>query len=425
MIFHKEYKILEQIAEEPKTKKKLLILEKNREVLRDVVFYALDFTKKYNIKKFPLPDSKLKRNGDRHSVFDYLDGLSKVRGAKLTDSHNLAEMCQGEEDIEVIRRILNKDLRCGISLKSAQKVYPDLPNKDIMLCYKAARVIIRKGKKKVSPELMEFVNECGGWKNVGISEKENGVRDKISIVNGKVVHISRNGLAYNNFGIFNEAILILAESVKSVIKTKKPVIFDGEVVSVDEDFEKQMTQIRRLENVDPSIFELRLFDIPSLSLTQEEREDVLREAYENIPKKFKIKMKLSLCTKVKDKEAFFVVYDEITNKRKKEGVVLKNLKGTYENKRSAFWCKVKTFFSEDLVVLRAVKGKAGKKFAGTLGALYVDYKGVEVKVGSGYTPEERDKFIKKQPKVIEVEYKEVTKAGSLFHGTFVRVREDK
>ena len=36
MIFHKEYKILEQIAEEPKTKKKLLILEKNKELFQEV-----------------------------------------------------------------------------------------------------------------------------------------------------------------------------------------------------------------------------------------------------------------------------------------------------------------------------------------------------------------------------------------------------
>ena len=118
-------------------------------------------------------------------------------------------------------------------------------------------------------------------------------------------------------------------------------------------------------------------------------------------------------------------YFEITETYKKEGVVLKNLDGLYENKRSANWCKVKTFFSEDLRVIGMEEGKSGKKYAGTLGALFVDFNGVKVKVGSGFSDEERDLFKKKQPKIIEVEYKSVTKDGSLFHPSCVRPREDR
>ncbi len=425
MIFSKELKLIEQIADEPKTNAKVDLLKKHKKDLKDVFLYALDFTKKYNIKKFPVNGTAPKEKGTREKIFTYLDYLSSKRGASIAESTKLVEMCHDSDDIEVVRRILNKDLRCGINLKTASKVFKSLPSKDIMLCGKAARVIIRKGKgkPKISSELYEFVEKCGGWENIGISEKENGVRDKI-IVGNSIAHISRNGLTYPNFTIFDEPIFYLAEEVKKIVDTKN-IIFDGEVVAIDEDFQKQMTQIRRLENVDPSIFELRLFDIPSLgSLSQKKREKILKTAYNNLPKKFQRKIKITLCSVVDKLQEFFNIYKDVTVDRKKEGVVLKKLSGFYENKRSNNWCKVKTFYSEDLRVIRAEKGKPGKKFANTLGALVVDFNGVEVKVGSGYDEKngERDAFLKNPPKVIEVEYKEITKDGSLFNPTFVRAR---
>lgn len=426
MIFSNEYEILEEIAQQPKTSLKLELLIKYKKDLKDVVLYALDFTKKYNIKKFP-PNCGPKKRGNKSDVLIYLDYLAGKRGASNEEARKLIEYCHDERDVEVLHRILNKDLRCGINLKTALKVYKELPTKDIMLCGQAARVIIKKGKKrpKISSELYEFIDGCGGWDNIGISEKENGVRDKIVILNKSVKHVSRNGLTYDNFTIFNEPILYLAEEIKKISGINKTIL-DGEVVSIDEDFQKQMTQIRRLENVDPSIFELRLFDIPSLTfMSQIKRERVLEKAYLNLPKKFHRKMKLTLCKKVETLQEFFNIYKDVTVDRKKEGVVLKNLSGKYENKRSNNWCKVKTFYSEDLKVIRIEKGKPGKKYAKTLGALVVDFNGVEVSVGSGYTDEERKAFLIDPPKIIEVEYKEITKDGSLFHPSFVRIRWEK
>ena len=426
MSFIKEHKVLTKIAKTPKTTEKKKILEENKDLLRKVVLYALDITKKYNIKKFPPQNYKLGEKTKRKSIFELLDTLASVRGATLKTANDLAEMCSCKEDLEVVRMILNKDLRCGINLKTAEKIYPELPSKKIMLCDVAARVIIRKEKKpKISPELEEFVKSCGGWDNVGVSDKENGVRDKIIINSEVVTHMSRNGLTYPNFSLFDEALIYLKREVQE-ITGQGNVIFDGEVVSFDEDFQKQMTQVRRLENMDPSIFELRLFDIASLTKeTQARREKILKMAYDNLPKKFKRKIKLTLCKKVKSLQEFFVYYNDLTVRQKKEGVVLKNMKGKYENKRSKFWCKVKTFFSVDLKVIRAVFGKAGKKYAKTLGALVVDFKGVEVNVGSGYSDKERDHFIQYPPDMIEVEYKEVTKDGSLYIPTFARIRLDK
>ena len=420
--------VLDSLATESKTngKKNILKDHAHDDTFKKVVLYALDFTKKYGIKKFPPEDFRYAKISNHDKIFEFLDILSATRGTSKLDAVKLARLCANEKEIEIVNRIVNKDLRCGVNLKLASLYFPELPTKSIMLCNsKAARVIIKAGKKaKVSPELDKFVRSCGGWENVGVSIKEDGVRDKM-IVNGQdVVHISRNGLPYNNFHCFDPVIRRMVKVLKDEYGLKGAFL-DGEVVSDDDNFQKQMTQIRRLESVNNSIFRLRIFDIGGTNLTQRAREDLLQHIYDDLPAFMQKNTSLILCAKVKDRDAFLRLYNHITNVLGKEGVVLKDMEGFYEGKRSSYWCKVKTFYSEDLVVLKAIKGKAGKKFEGVLGALLVDYRGIPTKIGSGYTPEERIEFLKNPPRVIEVEYKSVTEDGKLFHNSFKRVREDK
>lgn len=70
-----------------------------------------------------------------------------------------------------------------------------------------------------------------------------------------------------------------------------------------------------------------------------------------------------------------------------EGIMLNSVNGRYEIKRSTQLMKLK--FSTE-VTLPVIGFKEGKdKYAGSLGALLVDYKGSIVGVGSGFTDEER------------------------------------
>jgi len=64
-----------------------------------------------------------------------------------------------------------------------------------------------------------------------------------------------------------------------------------------------------------------------------------------------------------------------------------------------------------------------------LGAAIVTYKGKRVRVGSGFSDEQRQQFWANpnsiKGKIIEVQFHEETPDGSLRHPRFVRVREDK
>ena len=112
-------KVLNKIAEEPKTSGKKLLLEKYcyNETFQHVVMYALDFTKRFGIKKFPPEDFRYAKESNPSAIFDFLDKLSETRGTSNLDIVKLARLCANESEIEVVRIIVNKDLRCAVNLK--------------------------------------------------------------------------------------------------------------------------------------------------------------------------------------------------------------------------------------------------------------------------------------------------------------------
>jgi len=89
--------------------------------------------------------------------------------------------------------------------------------------------------------------------------------------------------------------------------------------------------------------------------------------------------------------------------------------------------KLKAFHDVDLKIERLLVGTG--KHSEKLGSVVVNYHGVDVQVGSGFSDELRDtiwsspdKFI---GRMIEVRYQEETPDGSLRFPTFVCFRNDR
>jgi DNA ligase-1 len=115
----------------------------------------------------------------------------------------------------------------------------------------------------------------------------------------------------------------------------------------------------------------------------------------------------------------------------KEGLMV-NLDVPYKCKRHNGILKVKRFYTMDLPIIRCEEG--GGRLANTLGAFVLLYKGNEVKVGSGFSDEQRSQFWDNRDGMIgqlcEVKYKEIssdknTRAESLQFPVFVSLRTDK
>ena len=113
-----------------------------------------------------------------------------------------------------------------------------------------------------------------------------------------------------------------------------------------------------------------------------------------------------------------------------EGLMLRYSSSIYEKKRSKELIKLKPFISVDLKI---VDYKIHKNENEGLGALIVEYKNGLVRVGSGYTKEERLEFWNKRKsligKIVEVQAMEETEDSngkkSLRFPVFLRLRPDK
>jgi DNA ligase-1 len=112
-----------------------------------------------------------------------------------------------------------------------------------------------------------------------------------------------------------------------------------------------------------------------------------------------------------------------------EGLILKHPEGVYHPRRNKAWMKMKEEQSLDLKVVGIVEGEG--RLEGTLGKIMVEYNGVEIGVGTGFTDAERDvvwqlhKLGMLMGTIAEVHYQYETEAGSLRHPAFKGLRPDK
>ena len=285
------------------------------------------------------------------------------------------------------RRILIKDLRCGVSEKTINKVvekkYADyaIPVFGCQLAHDSANHESKVSGKKL------------------IEVKLDGVR-VITIVrsDGRVDMFSRNGKELANFPH-------IAEQISSVIKQKgssksMDVVLDGEIMSSS--FQDLMKQVHRKDNVEAGDAVLNLFDVLPLEDFEKGFYDKDQTTRSSMVK-FWVETNQALLPNVTyvanelvdlDTPEGQTRYKEINAKAIAggyEGIMLKDPLAGYECKRSVAWLKLKPFIEVSLAVV-AVEEGTGKNL-GKLGALVCegvdDGKAIRVNVGSGLTDEDR------------------------------------
>lgn len=115
-----------------------------------------------------------------------------------------------------------------------------------------------------------------------------------------------------------------------------------------------------------------------------------------------------------------------------EGLMLNIVDGYYQTKRTKDLLKIKEFFDADVVVKDVFEGEG--KLKNTLGGIIVDYKGYDVRVGTGFDDASRDYYWNNQDEIIgkvaTVQYFEETNnqnddSISLRFPVFITVRQDK
>ena len=284
------------------------------------------------------------------------------------------------------RRILIKDLRCGVSEKTINKVvekkYADyaIPVFGCQLAHDSAN-----HEAKVSGQKL-------------IEVKLDGVR-VITIVypDGRVDQFSRNGKELVNFPHIKE------QFKKTVTGVKEPVVFDGEVMSSS--FQDLMKQVHRKDNVEAGDARLHLFDLLTLEafeqgvypVSQENRSSKLRawkDLWAEETPSIEIVGQELVDLDTHQGQARFKMINTQAVAGGYEGIMIKDPQAHYECKRSHAWLKLKPFIEVSLEVTSVEEG-TGKNL-GRLGALVCsgidDGKEILVNVGSGFSDHDRDNF---------------------------------
>jgi DNA ligase 1 len=288
------------------------------------------------------------------------------------------------------RRILIKDLRCGVSEKTINKVVEK----------KYAQYSIPVFGCQLAHDSANHEEKVVGRKLIEV--KLDGVR-VITIVraDGRVDMFSRNGKELVNFPH-------IAEQISSVIKQKgssksMDVVLDGEIMSSS--FQDLMKQVHRKDNVKAGDAVLNLFDVLPLADFEKGIYDKDQTTRSSMVK-FWVEQNQHLIPNVTyvanelvdlDTEEGQKRYKEINQKAIDggyEGIMLKDPLAPYECKRSVAWLKLKPFIEVSLTVVATEEGTG--KNVGKMGALVCegidDGKAIRVNVGSGFTDQQRDEF---------------------------------
>tara|TARA_A100001015_G_C15029046_1_gene732098 strand:+ start:1142 stop:2401 length:1260 start_codon:yes stop_codon:yes gene_type:complete len=269
-------------------------------------------------------------------------------------------------------RILLKDLKCGVSEKTVNKIQKDtIPMFGCMLARDGA-----KDEKRLVGEVL-------------IENKYDGVRCIAIVQNNSATLYSRNGKVFPNFPHIEEAL-------------SKPhfnnMVFDGEIMS--DNFQALMKQVYRKTDVDTSDAYLALFDVLDLeeynkgkgTLNTLERKQVLENmAFDDCIREVEW-TKVNLDTE--GGQRIFKAMNKTAIEKGYEGLMVKPIEAVYECKRSPAWLKIKPIIEVSLEIIDVEEGQG--KFAGTTGALVCegvdDGIHISVNVGSGLTDEQRDMF---------------------------------
>ncbi len=425
-------------------KEAILKSQEDNTILKKLLYLTYNPHIQFYVKKMPEYSNDTESNKSQNYK-EFLNLCNKLSNRQITGSTSLEEIkaflssCTEEEGFWYTR-VLQKDLKIGVSDKTINKVYGKnfIPSFNCMLAQPLKNMNQLPEKFIVDPKLdgmrfFAFVDEKG----VELKSRNGKIISGYNSLEKDLQHYLTPGYVYDGELMspsFESHVLELKE------KHESGVLEETDDVRVDNGaWRDLMTQAFRKEDGKVGVF--NIFDrVPISEFTQGISTEPL------------LMRRLSLMEMMEDltvPSLKFVEFKGIFEKDSEldiravnkiydyycaigyEGIMIKDIKSPYQYKRTKSLLKLKPMEQLDLEVLRVEEGTG--KYEDMLGLVVVDYKGYEVGVGSGFSDDERKRFWNNPNdiigKTIQVQFQEETqnKNGekSLLFPTYKGVRYDK
>jgi len=397
----------------------------------------------FGIKQIPDTVGIVDAENPWDEFFDLLQALSDRRLTGHDARDAVAEMSESFDSDEwnlFLAPILRRDMRCGISTTTVNK-------------------IVKKTNYEIPVFSCQLASNCEGRPEMkGIKRLEpklDGVRVLLVVtVTDSGTHTtcySRNGKVFENFKHIEDQIidnllqLIFARNSVSIPGSAitRGFVLDGEVVG--NSFQELMRQARRKENVAAEDSVFHVFDILPIAdfgrghwnAQLSNRIKLLEAMKPAIDKMPNVELLPHLEVNLDEHEgrSKFERYCSDMVAAGFEGVMIKDLDSPYICKRSASWMKYKPTITVDLEVIGLEEGTGRNK--NRLGALVCngvdDGKEITVNAGSGFSDAERDSLWEDRNlivgRTVEIMADAITQnqdgTYSLRFPRFVRFRDDK
>ena len=312
----------------------------------------------------------------------------KLTGHNARDAIILCkDLATAEQWNGFYRRILIKDLRCGCSEKTVNKVSKKFDGKYSIPTFTCS----------LAHDSANHEKKMVGKKQIEI--KLDGVRVLTIIRGNKVEMFSRNGKQFHNFG----HIITEIEEVLKDNQAPYDLVLDGEVMSAN--FQDLMKQVHRKDGKQSTDAVLHLFDICPLSDFKLGKWDK-PQSFRSAATKAWVEQHASILKHVQaldwedvdldtpEGQERFVALNKAAVDGGYEGVMIKDVDAPYECKRTHAWLKAKPFIEVTLEVTDVEEGTGRNE--GRLGAVVCagvdDGKDIRVNVGSGFTDDNRSDF---------------------------------
>jgi len=421
-------KFFEDLASNNSRNYKLDLLKTNvnNETLRNVISLALDPFTNFYIRKIPAyTPNTTSVNLNLKDAFPWLYKLCNrlVTGNAAID--HLTELLEkvSADDAKVIERIISKDLKCGVSISTANAVWSGLIKEyPVMLCSGYEQKLVDKIKFPAYAQL-----------------KMDGMRFNAIVKDGAVEYRSRNGKELNLLGNLDDQFLKMADGGDYVFDGELMVMFDGDHQFADRQTGNGILNKANkgtISETEAGLIHATVWDmLPYVFFT---------DCYSDTPYATRFAKLKTMVDKIKSKnKRVWLVTSNIVSTLEEateifegylaeglEGIILKDGSGVWEDKRAKHQIKFKGELECDLKIVGV---EPHKKKPDWLGAIICESADgiVKVNVGSGFNDTHRKSYKEKDllGKIVAIKYNAriKNKAGeeSLFLPVFVELREDK